>query len=107
MKRAFMRWVGVSLLLLIPTSATGQTAAEIEAVFWRSVACGSGPEVELYLETYPSGAYVAEAWACLEEQLGLERANRILVQQGLAGGQGAGGEGVCDTGAGRHTDGVG
>ena len=74
----------VLLLLLIPASATGQTAAEIEAAFWRSVACESGPEMELYLEEYPRGAYVAEAWACLERQLGLDRAERELIQRGLA-----------------------
>ena len=73
----------MSLLLLIPASAIGQTDAE-EAAFWRSVVCERGPEVELYLEEYPSGVYVAEAWACLEGQLGLEWADRILIQQGLA-----------------------
>lgn len=72
------------LLLLIPASALGQTATEIEAAFWRSVVCERGPEVKLYLKEYPRGAYVAEAWACLEEQLGLERADRISIQRGLA-----------------------
>ncbi len=56
---------------------------EIEEVFWRSVECKSARQVELYLETYPNGAYLVGAWACLEGQLGLERADRILVQQGL------------------------
>ena len=74
----------VLLLLLIPASATGQTAAEIEAAFWRSVACESGPEVELYLEIYPTGAYAAAAYACLEGQLGLDRATWKLIQRGLA-----------------------
>ena len=41
-------------------------------------------QVELYLEIYPTGRYVAEAHECLEGQLGLDRAARILVQQGLA-----------------------
>ena len=131
MKGHFARWVVVSLLLLVPASAPGQTDEEIEEVFWRSVECGSERQVELYLETYPEGAYVAAARACLEQQrlqeareiedlfwrsvecqsalqvqayletypngayvaaaraclegqLGLDRAARVLVQQGLA-----------------------
>ncbi len=71
------------LLLMQPGPASGQTAQEIEDLFWRSVECESARQVELYLETYPNGAYVAEAWACLEGQLGLDRAERRLVQQGL------------------------
>ena len=123
--------VFVSLLLLLPASVSGQTAEEIEDLFWRSVECASERQVDLYLETYPNGTYVAEAracleqqrlqeareiedlfwrsvecrsrlqvqtyltefpegryvaeaWACLEGQLGLDRAARVLVQQGLA-----------------------
>ena len=34
--------------------------------------------------THLTGAYVVEAWACLEGQLGLDRAARVLVQCGLA-----------------------
>jgi len=40
--------------------------------------------VQAYLQEFPEGRYVAEAWACLERQLGLDRAARRLVQQGLA-----------------------
>ncbi len=72
------------LLLMQAGPALGQTDAEIEEVFWESVECESVGQVELYLEIYPTGRYVAEAWACLEGQLGLERAARVLVQQGLA-----------------------
>ena len=90
--RACCRWMsgtvrlGVMMLLLLmqPGPATGQTDAEIEVVFWESVECKSTRQVELYLEIYPTGAYVAEAHECLEGQLGLDRAARILVQQGLA-----------------------
>ena len=70
-------------LLVLPVSATGQTDEEIEAVFWRSVECESARQVQAYLEVYSTGRYVAEAWACLEGQLGLDRAARKLVQQGL------------------------
>ena len=72
------------LLLMWPGPATGQTDAEIEEVFWESVECESTGQVELYLEIYPTGRYMAEAHACLEGQLGLDRAAHILVQQGLA-----------------------
>ena len=61
-----------------------QEAREIEDVFWRSVECKSRLQVQAYLEVYPTGRYVAEARACLEGQLGLDRAARRLVQQGLA-----------------------
>jgi len=61
-----------------------QTDREIEDVFWRSVECKSRLQVQAYLEVYPTGRYVTEAWACLEGQLGLNRAARVLVQQGLA-----------------------
>ena len=73
----------VFLLLMRAGPAIGQTDAEIEEVFWESVECKSTRQVELYLEIYPTGRYVAEAHECLEGQLGLERAARILVQQGL------------------------
>ena len=89
--RAYSRWMSGTLrlavlgllLLMQPGSALGQTDAEIETVFWESVECESTGQVELYLEIYPTGRYVAEAHECLEGQLGLERAARILVQQGL------------------------
>ena len=89
--RAYSRWMSGTvrlavlglLLLMQPGSALGQTDAEIEVVFWESVECESTGQVELYLEIYPTGRYVAEAHECLEGQLGLERAARILVQQGL------------------------
>ena len=74
----------MSLLLLVPASAPCQTEREIEDLFWRSVECQSRLQVQAYLEVYPTGRYVAEAWACLEGQLGLDRADRVLVQQGLA-----------------------
>ena len=83
MKRAFVRWVVVPLLLLLPPPAFGQTDEEIEDLFWRSVECESRRQVQAYLEVYPRGRYLAEAWACLEGQLGLDRAARVLVQQGL------------------------
>ena len=77
MRKLFVRrGVGLLLLLLIPASALGQTARDVEEAFWRSVECEYGPEVELYLEIYPRGAYVAEAWACLEEQRAAEEARR-------------------------------
>ena len=77
-------WLGVLFLLLLglPTASLGQDATE--RVFWRSVECDSRLQVEAYLEVYPAGTYVAEARACLERQLGLDRAARRLVQQGLA-----------------------
>ena len=90
--RAYSRWMSGAvrlgvlglLLLMQPGPALGQTDAEIETVFWESVECESVREVELYLEIYPTGRYVAEARACQEGQLGLDRAARRLVQQGLA-----------------------
>ena len=72
------------LFLLMPASVGGQTDHEIETLFWESVECKSRRQVQVYLEVYPTGRYVAEAWACLEQQLGLDRAARRLVQQGLA-----------------------
>ena len=75
---------GILLLTLLglPSAIRAQDARE--TLFWESVVCDREAEVRVYLEVYPAGAYVAEAWACLEEQLGLDRAARILVQQGLA-----------------------
>ena len=74
----------VVVWLLLPAFAPGQTAGEIEDLFWRSVECKSRLQVQAYLQEFPEGRYVAEAWACLEGQLGLDRAARRLVQQGLA-----------------------
>ena len=85
MNSYFVRWVVfVPLFLLVAAPAGSQTAKETETVFWQSVECESAGQVGAYLEVYPQGAYVAEAWACLEGQVGLDRAARILVQQGLA-----------------------
>ena len=82
-------WVGVVLrgavlllLLVLPLPSRAQDA--IETLFWESVECESALQVQAYLETYPNGAYVGAAWECLERQLGLDRAARVLVQQGLA-----------------------
>ena len=72
------------LLLMPPGLAVGQTDEEIEQVFWESVECTSALQVQAYFEVYPTGRYLAEAHACLEGQLSLERAERILVQRGLA-----------------------
>ena len=84
MQRSCVRWVFVvPLLLLVAAPVWSQTDREVEELFWRSVVCERAGEVRLYLEEYPAGAYVAEAWACLEQQLGLDRAARRLIQQGL------------------------
>ena len=77
-------WMAVLLFLMQSGPASGQTDEEIEQVFWESVECESARQVQAYLEVYPTGRYLAEAWACLEGQLGLARAERVLVQQGLA-----------------------
>ena len=74
---------GIGLLLMLPGPALGQTDEEIEQVFWESVECESARQVQAYLEVYPTGRYLAEARACLEGQLGLERTERTLVQRGL------------------------
>ena len=89
------RNVAVGLgILLWAAPALGQTAREVEDVFWRDVVCERELEVRAYLKAYPNGAYVSEAWACLEQGLGLTRAERIRVQEGL---QAAGQEpGVAD-----------
>ena len=83
------RNVAVGLgILLWAAPALGQTAREVEDVFWRDVVCGRELEVRAYLKAYPNGAYVSEAWACLEQGLELTRAERIRVQEGLqAAGQ--------------------
>ena len=71
-------------VLLGAASAMGQTAREVEDVFWRDVVCDRELEVRAYLKAYPDGAYVSEAWACLEQGLGLTRLERVAVQRGLA-----------------------
>ena len=71
-------------VLLWTAPAAGQTAREVEDVFWRDVVCERELEVQAYLETYPDGAYVSEARACLERGLGLTRMERVAVQRGLA-----------------------
>ncbi len=72
------------LALLWAGPAGGQTAEEVEEVFWQSVVCEDAVEMRLYLEEYPGGTYEAEARACLEAGLGLDQAARRLVQRGLA-----------------------
>ncbi len=85
MKKHFMGWVVVVVLFLLgPAPVGGEEPDAIETLFWESVECESRRQVQVYLEVYPTGRYVGEAWACLEQQLGLERAARRLVQQGLA-----------------------
>ncbi len=89
-RRACDQWLrsvawGLGLLFLMQAGPTlGQTDEEIEDLFWRSVECKSARQVQAYLEVYPTGHYLAEAYACLEGQIGLDRAARRLVQQGLA-----------------------
>ena len=84
LRRRVLVWVVVPLLLLVPASASGQTTQEIENLFWWSVECESRLQVQAYLKEFPAGRYLDEARACLEGQLGLDRAARVLVQQGLA-----------------------
>lgn len=81
MRRFFVRGVLVLFLSILPSVLGAQDARE--TLFWRSVVCDREAEVRVYLEVYPNGAYVEEAWACPEGQLGLDRAARILVQRGL------------------------
>ena len=71
-------------VLLWAAPVAGQTAREVEDVFWRDVVCERELEVRAYLETYPDGAYVSEARTCLERRLGLTRTERVAVQRGLA-----------------------
>ena len=71
-------------VLLWAAPAAGQTEREVEDVFWRDVMCERELEVRAYLETYPDGAYVSEARACLEQGPGLTRMERVAVQRGLA-----------------------
>ena len=75
---------GLLLALLWAGPVGGQTAREVEEVFWQSVVCEDAVEMRLYLEEYPGGAYEAAARECLEAGLGLDRATRRLVQRGLA-----------------------
>ena len=72
----------VVLLLGLPSGTDAQDATE--TLFWTDVVCEKEGEVRAYLRVYPTGAYVNKAQACLEQGLGLDRAARILVQQGLA-----------------------
>ena len=71
-------------VLLSAAPAMGQTEREVEDVFWQSVVCERELEVRAYLEAYPNGVYVSEAWACLEQGFGLTRLERVAVQRGLA-----------------------
>ncbi|MCE2484432.1 MAG: peptidoglycan-binding protein [Desulfurellaceae bacterium] len=91
----FCRGMGVCLLVMLALAvvAWGQTAQELEDIFWQEVVCERTREVEAYLKEYPSGTYVAKARACLaaiarrveaEEALALDRQTIIWVQRGLA-----------------------
>ena len=71
MSRFLIGGVLVLFLSVLPSVLGAQDARE--TLFWQSVVCDREAEVRLYLEEYPSGAYVEEAWACLEGQLGLDR----------------------------------
>ncbi len=84
--------MGLSIMLVLAAVAWGQTARELEDIFWQEVVCERAREVEAYLKEYPSGTYVAEARACLaaiarrvetEEALALDRQTIIWVQRGL------------------------
>ena len=84
--------MGLSIMLVLAAVAWGQTARELEDIFWQEVVCERAREVEAYLKEYPSGTYVAEARACLaaiarrveaEETLALDRQTIIWVQRGL------------------------
>ena len=72
------------VVLLSAVPSMGQTEREVEDVFWQSVVCERELEVRAYLDAYPDGVYVSEAWACLEQGLGLTRLERVAVQRGLA-----------------------
>ncbi len=72
----------VVVVLAVPAGLGAQDATE--TLFWENVVCEREGEVRAYLRVYPSGAYVDAARACLEQGLGLTRAERVLVQQGLA-----------------------
>ena len=84
MSRVFVSWIVILLLLLLglPSRVDAQDATE--TLFWENVVCEKEGEVRAYLRVYPTGAYVDEARACLEQSLGLDRVARILVQRGLA-----------------------
>ena len=84
MSRCIIRGVLALSLLALAGPAGGQTDREIEELFWESVECESAGQVGAYLEVYQNGAYVEAARKCLEEQLGLDRAARVSIQQGLA-----------------------
>ncbi len=66
MSKSVIRWSVGLFLLMQPGAASGQTDEEIADLFWRSVECESRRQA--YLEVYPRGRYLAEAWACLEGQ---------------------------------------
>lgn len=74
MSRFLVKGVLVLSLFVLPSVLNAQDATE--TVFWTSVECESKLQVQAYLEVYPGGAYVDEARACLEGQLGLDRAAR-------------------------------
>ena len=77
---------GTVLLLMFLVQPGPAASQDLETAFWESVECASARELHLYLETYPTGRYVREARGCLEDlegELGLDRTERTLVQQGL------------------------
>lgn len=61
-------WIAMLLFFMQASPVVGQTDEEIEDVFWESVECKSVRQVQAYFEVYPTGRYVAEAHACLEQQ---------------------------------------
>jgi len=75
---------GVVVALFLALSAGSGAQDATETLFWENVVCEREGEVRAYLRVYPNGAYINEARACLEQGLGLTRAQRVLVQQGLA-----------------------
>lgn len=79
--RMIVRGAVLLLLFVLPSPLGAQD--EKETVFWESVECESAGQVGLYLEVYTGGAYVEEARACLEGQLGLDRSAQVLIQEGL------------------------
>ena len=83
-------WV-IAILLCIYQPMIAQARDKNEELFWHSVECKEKPQVDLYLETYPAGAYISAARACLKSEtirrqlLQCEahfKADRLLTGQG-------------------------
>ena len=83
-------WV-IAILLCIYQPMIAQARDKNEELFWHSVECKEKPQVDLYLETYPAGAYISTARACLKSEtirrqlLQCEahfKADRLLTGQG-------------------------